>query len=819
MRSATPYSPDERQARLEQLAKDAGVKRVRDNILRAKQEGRGAETPAGVALLRRAVEPLANAIRAAIAHADSGAPGRRQHAVKTLKLLEPEVSAYLAIKEVVSAAIAKERTLTNAASRIGALIEEELRLSAFEGSEPNLYNHLMRQVRERGSGGEHARRLFVFAANKYGVKIPTMTRVEKLHVGVKLIDLVIESLGIVNVVNVRKGMRNQLKAIILPTEAVRDWLDDFNSKAELLRPVYSPTVTPPRDWTGLTGGGYHTDALRPLPLVKRVSKEHFSLLKSADLTTVYNGLNLIQRTAWQVNTRILDLLREAWERDNRLALPHREDLPVPSVPDNWDELGREERKKWKMEARRVHEANATSRGRRLNVAQLIAAAEEVRHDPRIYFPHQLDFRGRAYAVPVRLNPQGPDIARALLTFADGKPINDPRAAGWLTIHGANLYGYDKASLEDRIAWVHEREDQIAAAAENPFAETWWAEADNPWTFLAWCMEYTDFLKHGYGYVSSFPVSVDGSCNGLQHFSAMLRDPIGGAAVNLTPSDKPSDIYQRVADRVIERLRSIRSPSSPAREKEEFDAYLFSRGWLAFGIDRKITKRAVMVLPYGGTFRACLKYVRDAVNEKIEEGAENPFGAEIGRATAMLASLVWESIRDVVVAARDAMDWLQKVARVVTKKGNALHWTTPSGFVAYQAYKQVDHRRVKTRLQGSLVYLSQREEKDSLDPRRQAQGISPNFVHSMDAAAMMLTIELAAHNGVSQFAVVHDSYGTVAADMDMLSACLREAFVDMYETHNVLAEFRSGLPEGDYPDIPKSGTLDIQEVRNSEFFFA
>ena len=38
---------------------------------------------------------------------------------------------------------------------------------------------------------------------------------------------------------------------------------------------------------------------------------------------------------------------------------------------------------------------------------------------------------------------------------------------------------------------------------------------------------------------------DGSCNGLQHYAALGRDARGGAAVNLTPSEKPQDVYTDV----------------------------------------------------------------------------------------------------------------------------------------------------------------------------------------------------------------------------------------------------------------------------------
>jgi DNA-directed RNA polymerase len=54
-------------------------------------------------------------------------------------------------------------------------------------------------------------------------------------------------------------------------------------------------------------------------------------------------------------------------------------------------------------------------------------------------------------------------------------------------------------------------------------------------------------------VSGLPVAQDGSCNGLQHFSALLRDEIGGKAVNLIPGDVPEDVYQRIADKVLSKL--------------------------------------------------------------------------------------------------------------------------------------------------------------------------------------------------------------------------------------------------------------------------
>lgn len=773
------------------------------------------ETPGGITLVKRTVAPLAKAITTAVTAANAGKAGRRATAIRLLEKIPADMAAYLTIRLVVNAAM-RRKGLLGTANQLGAAIDDELRLAAFQGKEPNLYFTVERRLKERGATMEHSRAVFIYTANKNNVELPGFTKSEKVHLGMKLIDLFIETTGFARVIKLRKrGRRYKTQAMLEVVEGVASGLQDWNTKAEFMRPFLLPTVIPPRPWTSLRGGGYHTENLMAFPLVKLMSKAQEKLLAAADLSVVYASLNAIQETEWRINERVLDLMSDVWRREVEIAMPKRDDLPLPEKP--FDIATNEEaRSAWKTEARRIHEANAMSRGKRVSIDMMLSAAEELRKEEKIYFPHQLDFRGRAYAMPTGLTPQGPDHARALLTFAAsaGKPIDTPRAAGWLMIQGANLWGYDKVDLEGRIAWVEEHEDRIRSVAADPLADLWWTEADSgkkAWSFLAWCFEYAAFKDHGWGFITTLPIGVDGSCNGLQHFSAMLRDPVGGCAVNLVPQEKPNDIYQRVADRVAKQLTD-----------EKVNDWI-ARGWLDFGINRKITKRPVMVLPYGGTFRSCLQYVREAVYERITTGGEaNPFGDELREATSKLAKSVWWSISDVVVAARAAMDWLQKVAYVAARHNHALSWKVPSGFVAYQAYRNIRERKVKTRLHGSLIYLTQHEPTLKLDSRRQALGISPNFVHSRDGAMLMLTIELAKLNGISSFAMIHDSYGTVAPDMDMLSACLREAFVDMYVDHNVLEEFLRELPaeiQAECPPVPPMGTLDIEAVRQSDFFFA
>lgn len=80
--------------------------------------------------------------------------------------------------------------------------------------------------------------------------------------------------------------------------------------------------------------------------------------------------------------------------------------------------------------------------------------------------------------------------------------------------------------------------------------------------LAWSMEYKRALQYQeeYGSLEGFAcrctIAYDGTCSGLQHYSCLLRDPIGGSAVNLIDHEKPSDIYKEVADKVLTTVKKM-----------------------------------------------------------------------------------------------------------------------------------------------------------------------------------------------------------------------------------------------------------------------
>jgi DNA-directed RNA polymerase len=102
-------------------------------------------------------------------------------------------------------------------------------------------------------------------------------------------------------------------------------------------------------------------------------------------------------------------------------------------------------------------------------------------------------------------------------------------------------------------------------------------------------------------------------------------------------------------------------------------------------------------------------------------------------------------------------------------------------------------------------------------------ISPNFVHSCDAAHLVRTVNLAKENNINHLAMVHDSFACHATDTPALREILRHAFVQVHSETNPLRTFyeevRLQVTDPDsIPEPPDCGDLDIEQVLEADFFF-
>lgn len=552
--------------------------------------------------------------------------------------------------------------------------------------------------------------------------------------------------------------------------------------------------------------------------MKQHVKDYITEFEQQDLTAEFRCVNALQKTPWRINQFVAQVLREAWDSGQEWeGLPPRDSIPVPPYPFSVDpkDLNEEQRaefKEFKSRRNKVYNENGRNMSRRIQVERTIQLAEEYLAHDNFWFVWQCDFRGRKYPVESFLSPQNADYSKALLEFSNPVTMDTDEDAQWLAIHGANVFGVDKVSLVDREIWALSNTQNAIDVYEDPFANRWWQEADKPWQALAWCKEWAEwtFAKgSGEPYETRLPCASDGSCNGLQHLSAMLRDAEGGRAVNLTPNREPQDIYADVAKRATELL-----------EKE---STLMARQLLEIGVCRKITKRSVMIVPYSGTRHACRAYIQEALADKCK--GIDPWDGNYFQAALYLSGFVWQAISEVIVSAFEAMNYIKDIAKLYVENDLSFYWKTPTNIMVRQYYPNSKKKRVQSHLNGSIVRLSYREaEENSIDSRKMLSAASPNFVHSLDAAALTLTVDKCLDEGITDFAMVHDSYATHSPNMPRLNNELRAAFVAMYEENDVLMDLYAAavaaLPKDVVvPPPPQRGDLDLKDVLKSDYFFA
>lgn len=796
-----------------------GKERMARSIERNEEAGRADGNPYASAIYRRFVLPLAEIIQRDMTEKR---PGRRQAHVQLMGDMDAEATAFVAVRAAMVDLITdKGVDLDGPAGRavmtnVGKSVYHEHLLTHFANIEPVLFYHLTTDFERRMSKNErHRMTVYKLQAEKHGIKLPEWGIGDREQVGAYVMEKLSE-LGLchINTVHTGRGKQRRTKYSISLTDEVKNLVSQISDYVIESTPYYLPCVEQPRDWVSVTDGGFHTDEMRRLmPWVVKAHPSMRDAMRSADMPQELAAVNTLQRTKWRINTRMLDALGLIHKHFDMEEVLSENEAPKPERP-LWltrdmetENMSAEQLEEFKVWKRKVAEWYTEAKARGVKWGRFYNAlrvAQKFKDYESIYFVYFMDFRGRKYVQTTGVSPQGSDMQKALLEFSEGKPLDSEEAVSWFKITGANRFGYDKASLKDRASWVDERDALILSFASDPISNTEWTTADKPLQFLAWCFEYANWKVFGKKFRSRISVGMDGSCNGLQNFSAMLRDELGGKATNLVPSNLPNDIYQMVGDVTASLLLA-----------EPDDERNFKHRWLAHGINRTVVKRSVMTLPYGSTRFSCAEFI---AGDYLKAGKAIEFEKhEYHAAAEFLSHFVWIAIGEVVVKAREAMDWLQQGARKIVRGGaDSISWNTPSGFPVTQVYWQQSVHQIHTKLHGA-ARLKVYREVELPDLNRHKNGIAPNFVHSLDASHLTLTTNACAALGVDALHMVHDDFGCHAQDAGKLYRVIREQFVRMYNELDPLVAFWSAYPQLDA--TPPLGQLDISQVLESPYFFS
>jgi DNA-directed RNA polymerase, mitochondrial len=800
------------QIALEEEGTALGYQRYQSQQEARQANGRDVDGGVVAAAIRRNTKLLTDAIEIRMHEARTKA-GRLTTAVKVIDRLgiSADTLALITLRAALTGA-GKDRTWSIAAARVADDCANEWNFRRLSQEDPKAYEIMQKHLPKKKHGTRHARRVTQHETGRW----EALTNEERIHVGSWLLDTMVEVTGLVETRLASDGKGRQLR-LLSPTPEFMTWLTNAHEHAALLRPVRLPMVVPPKPWVSPVGGGYLSNAARPLELVRTRNAQYQRSLVQYDLGEVLAAVNAVQETAWKINAPVLAAMQSCWDAGMQVGdLVTGDPKAAPPFPPEWEGKVKEWKvadpesyKDWALRAALTHADNDKLSSKRYSAAAKLGLAAKFADFDAIYFPHTLDFRGRLYPVPQYLNPQGDDLAKALLCFSEGKPLG-ARGAYWLKVHLANTFGVDKVSFAERVQWVEDRMELLLASAIDPLTDRFWAEADDPWQCLAACFDLLGLHINGEDHVSHLSIPMDGSCNGLQNFSALLKDAIGGKATNLVPQEKPADIYTEVAKVVAARVRQDALEGNPL-------AIIWDGN-----ITRKIVKQPVMTLPYGAT----LNGMKGQIDVAMRKNCPTLFPRnETWAAATYLAGVTYESIGQVVIAARSAMDWLREVAKLASREDYPVRWMSPMGLPIVQDYREIEGHQVRIHIRGQSSKLNIGVESAKLNRRRQTAGISPNLIHSYDAAHLMRTVLVAQANGLTSFGFIHDSYGTHAADTDLLHACLREAFVEQY-SQPLLQQFRDEIAEQlppeaavELPELPPMGELDLDVIKASRYFFA
>lgn len=790
---------DQTQALREERLIAEGRENILASVMKAEGKGQINQLPYQNYLIRQVLEGVAKDIKDDIA---GGAPRAYKKFAQYLGTIQPELAALRAIQAVLGVLFREggadipQPLWKRAAYAAGSAVYSEYLMQHFKGLSPALFNSLAREYSRSMTRDER----MLLSAFKGGFKAagyeaPTWAFGDIEQVGSYILDRLVQHrfLESWSRTEVRRGKAYTVRYLMLDEHLRSASLTLMDHIADLPR-VAGPLIERPLDWDAETnqGGGFHTPAMQAMSAYAVQGKG-----PRAVAPQVVAMLNALQHVEWQINAPVLDAVRQVAARRDFGDVVSPIQREKPERPEG---LTEEQHKAWKGEARAWYTEKKVRAVKHLRSQKVFREAHELSQYPTIWFTYYADFRGRAYTRSASVSPQGTDLEKGLLRLKNGKPLDSASSVRWFKAHGANRYGLDKLSVDDRVAWVDAQHAWLVELAADPVAHAdRWVGADSPVQFLAWVLEYAAWVADPSGFRSHLAMAQDGTCNGLQNFSALMRDAVGGAATNLTPGPTPRDIYLDVARRVTELLEAM--PPSKYRD-----------AWLAHGIGRKVTKRTTMTLPYGCTRYACSLFVTGDYLEKEQPAEIAP--ADYGEAANFLSHVIWRALDDVVVKAREVMLWLQGWAKHAASTGQGVHWVAPSGLFVQSEYARMRVKEVRSTVFKSRLKLY--TPTGLQDLKKVANAIAPNFVHSLDSSHMARVVLRAEAEGMTPV-TIHDDFGVHATDTEKFHAIIREEFVAMYEGLTILEDMakRTGY---EVPP-PTLGSLDLRLVLQSPYFFS
>jgi DNA-directed RNA polymerase len=604
------------------------------------------------------------------------------------------------------------------------------------------------------------------------------------------------------------------------TDKIRESLESFNLSN------YIPMLIEPKKYyfdnktkEEILGGYFLNDVkyIEPL-IIKKNDLEESSTIEEEN--KIYDLVNNLNSTGFKINNQVLNFILSEGIKFNLISdfnNPHPLEIKTKNSK---DKLTLQEKKKL--------ESFLSKRFLEKNIIGLALIFQNVNE---FFIPVRLDNRGRVYCVVDYLNYQGIELAKSLLLFSKEEKIflSDITAINYLKIYGANCYGngIDKNSFSDRLNWVDQNEEEILNFENGKLLKL----AENKLLFIAFCFEYKKYHNSKSTekpfYFSNFPIKLDATCNGFQHFSLMLGDVNMAEKVNLNPTvmDKaPMDLYLYLTVKVKERLElmvikdnlekkdNIKNELNWGKDKDKQKENLkrkeiieSCKKWLKIKIYRKLVKTSVMVIPYNASIISRADYLKQQF--KVVEIKGNLYHkSEEGILFNNYDFIIYASIIDKVMAnefpkLKEFNDYLNKIGNICSKLNLPIIWTLPSGLVVKQKYLKTEAIELKPFKYSNSRFKLNKTMKQ-INEFKQKRALMPNLVHSLDGASLCLLVDsfyniYNNNNKVkidTNFYAIHDCFATTYNKFEDLINLLKAVYIKIYIEDDFLIKFDKDIQD-------------------------
>jgi hypothetical protein len=400
----------------------------------------------------------------------------------------------------------------------------------------------------------------------------------------------------------------------------RDLVDYFNTKR--VDPMF---VQPLERTIHHTEGGFLTkNAQLKNPLIQNNMVESlFNVKRFEPSQQAIDNLNRLQRTAWKINPYVglksQEILNDFITKFvQKFNLSHSDYGLQLDFKGAFPEYSLSQIREWTESIWLANYLNGSGSG-------------------KFWHAWSFDWRGRMYTCSNLLSPQGDDLARGLIQFAEELPLDDN---GWKWLRRAVAISYRGRKIPEKTDLFTEKEKGIWNDIQLLLQPKDWKSVDKIFSdekmiemfnkvmenvtndpaadeLLSIWGEDDIFKKKAEGFqrlalteayhhamcefelgeqnpVVSIPVVLDASSNIYQHASCLTQDAEMALSVNVLPNSNktPNDVYQKVANRVKEMWADENPLASMNLETEVLD------GLMDFALARSAAKKPVMTIGYG-----------------------------------------------------------------------------------------------------------------------------------------------------------------------------------------------------------------------------